>query len=509
MLKKFISMWLCSMMLLFTLTGCGNTSTGESTEGSQTSNNEDLTINTSIKAPKYIFLFIGDGMSHVQVNAAQVYLGNNNSGEVATRSLNFTKFPVAGVATTHDSTSFCPDSASTATALSCGVKTHSGVIGLEADKTTEPTSITEMLKESGKKIGVVSSVTINHATPAAFYAHEQSRNEYYSIATQLAESSFDYFGGGTVNQPTGKEKDKQDVLEIIKEKGYKITNTKEEILALDSSSGKVYAQSPVSQDSGALPYAIDRNSEDLTLSDYVKKGIDVLDNENGFFMMCESGKIDWACHANDAMAAIKEVIELENSIQVAADFAKEHPDETLIIVTGDHETGGMTIGYATTGYDTAFNILSKQKMSYVAFDKIIANLKESNSDITFEDVMPLIEENFGLIAPSDAAGASEENKDCVLSEYEYNKLLAGFEESMKAEQERTENEETAVLYGGYDPLSVSITHIINNKAGIGWTSYSHTGTPVAVYAMGVGAETFSGSYDNTDIFKKFVEIFGL
>lgn len=505
MLKKIISLWLCSMMLLFTLTGCGN----KSTESSQTSSNDALTVNTINKIPKYIFLFMGDGMSHVQVNATQVYLGNNNSGEVATRNLNFTEFPVAGVATTHDSTSFCPDSASTATAVSCGIKTHSGVIGLEVDKTTKATSITEMLKANGKKIGIVSSVTINHATPAAFYAHEASRNEYYSIATQLAESDFDYFGGGTVSQPTGKEKDKQDVLEIIKEKGYKIANTKEEILALDSSSGKVYAQSPISQDSGALPYAIDANSEDLSLSDYVKKGINVLNNENGFFMMCESGKIDWACHANDAMAAIKEVIELEKSIQVAVDFAKEHPDETLIIVTGDHETGGMTIGYATTGYDTAFDILSKQKMSYVAFDDMIGDLKESNSNITFEKVMPLIKENFGLIVPDDADANVEGNKNFVLSEYEYKRLLAGFEESMKPEEERTQNQEKSVLYGGYDPLSVSITHIINNKAGIGWTSYSHTGTPVPVYAMGVGAEVFGGSYDNTDIFKKLVELCGL
>jgi len=88
-------------------------------------------------------------------------------------------------------------------------------------------------------------------------------------------------------------------------------------------------------------------------------------------------------------------------------------------------------------------------------------------------------------------------------------LTDGFAESIKAKDERAETEEAALLYGGYDPLSVSLTHIINNKAGIGWTSYAHTGTPVPVYAMGAGSEVFGGSYDNTDIYKKLVEVTGI
>ena len=102
----------------------------------------------------------------------------------------------------------------------------------------------------------------------------------------------------------------------------------------------------------------------------MKKGIDVLDNEEGFFMMVEGGKIDWSGHANDARSNIGDVIALDEAVQVAIDFANKHPEETLIIVTGDHETGGMTIGQATTGYNTAFHILQNQNMSYVEFDKL-------------------------------------------------------------------------------------------------------------------------------------------
>ncbi len=459
--------------------------------------------------PKYVFLFIGDGMSHVQVNAAQVFNGNNTAGEVTPGPLNFTQFPVAGVATTYDSTSFCPDSASTATALSCGVKTHSGVIGLEVDKTTAPDSITELLKADGKKIGIVSSVTINHATPAAFYSHIASRNDYYDIALQMANSNFDYFGGGSINQAYGSTKNRLSAYSILANHGYTIAKTKDAIEALDSSSGKVFAQSPVLQDSGAMPYTVDVKSGDLTLADFVRKGIDVLDNDNGFFLMAESGKIDWACHANDALSTITDTLGFEDAIQVAVDFMNEHPDETLILVTGDHETGGMTIGYAATGYDTAFSILNKQKISYVAFDEMIGDMKEQNPNLKLADVLPVIKENFGLIAPSDADAAVEANAAFVMTDYEFSKLEAGFAESMKAKEERSASEESALLYGTYDPLSVTLTHILNNKAGIGWTSYAHTGTPVPVYAVGAGAELFGGSYDNTDIFSKLVTVCGL
>jgi alkaline phosphatase len=471
----------------------------------------DLTANNSttpeVKTPKYIFLFIGDGMSYVQVNAAQTYLGNNKSGEVAEAKLNFTQFPVVGNCTTYDATSFCPDSASTGTSLSCGIKTHSGVIGLEVDKSTQVENISEILVKKGMKIGIVSSVTINHATPAAFYAHVPSRNDYYDIALQLADSDVDYFGGGTISKPTG-DGTQTDAYEIIKSKGYTVAKTKEEILALNSSSGKVYAVNPKTQDSGSMPYAIDSAAGDLSLADYVKVGINVLDNDKGFFMMCESGKIDWACHANDAMTALKEVIAYTDAIQVAIDFAKEHPEETLIIVTGDHETGGMSIGYAVTGYGTAFDLLDKQKMSYVAFDSLIADMKKENPSLTLSDVLPVIKENFGLIAPSDPDAAVEANAPYVMTDYEYAKLETGFAQSMLPKDQRLANDEAAALYGGYDPLSVTVTHIINNKAGIGWTSYSHTGTPVAVYAMGVGAELFAGNYDNTDIFFKLLEVSG-
>jgi alkaline phosphatase len=460
------------------------------------------------KAPKYIFMLIGDGMSAVQVNAAQVLNGNNTSGEVSTHNLLFSTFPACGMATTHDSTSFCPDSASTATAMSTGYKTHSGVIGLAVDKTTVVTNIAELLKAEGMKIGIISTVTINHATPAAYYAHVQSRNDYYGIAMQMAESGFDYFAGGQISQATGSKGDQPDAYGILESKGYTVVRTVAEIEALNASTGKCYAVAPDIQDSGSMTYAIDQEEGDLSLADLVATGIEVLDNEKGFFIMAESGKIDWSCHANDAMTTIQEVIDFESTVKVAYDFALQHPDETLVIVTGDHETGGMTIGYASTGYNTAFSVMNNQKMSYVEFDKIIDDLQAADPNLTFEQVMPVITAHFGLKLPSGNAEADKADP-LVLTDYEIEKLQNGFAQSMLPGSDRESTQESALLYGSYDPLSVSITHIINNKAGLGWTSYAHTGVPVPVYAYGTGADLFNGYYDNTDVFKKICEICGL
>ena len=445
---------------------------------------------TTDASPKYVFMFIGDGMSSPQTNAAQVYNGNNVSGAIELEKLTFTQFPVVGLQYTQDSTSFCPDSASTATSLSSGFKTHSGVIGMGVDKVTAGETIAEKVKQQlGWKVGIISSVTLNHATPAAYYAHIASRNDYYEIGEQMAASGFDYFAGGSL-----LENDGDALYEVLEDAGYTVTSDRDTILSLNADSGKVYAVSPELQDDGAMKYALDMDEDDITLAEFVRKGIDVLYNEKGFFLMCEGGKIDWAGHANDAVANISDTIALDEAVEVALEFAFQHPDETLIIVTGDHETGGMTIGYAATGYDTAFDIMKNQKISFVAFDEYVANEK-ADGTFDFDRLMEMVEDEFGLTAP----GTDNDVPALVMNEYEYARLQKAYEDDRTG---NTDGYEESLLYGGYNPISITLTHIINNKAGIGWTSYAHTGLPVPVYAFGEGAEVFGGAYDNTEVAKK-------
>ena len=255
-------------------------------------------------------------------------------------------------------------------------------------------------------------------------------------------------------------------------------------------------------DSDAMAYELDRTDDMWALADYVAKGIEVLDNDTGFFMMCEGGKIDWACHANDAASSIHDTQALADAVQVAIDFAKEHADETLILVTGDHETGGLTIGFAGTDYDTYLDLLENQKISFAKYDSdYVASYKANKTP--FGTVLADIEKLFGLKAQG------EEGDKLVLTAYEMEQLRAAYEKSINGTASSQYDQAEYVLYGTYEPLSVTITHIINNKSGISFTSYSHTGLPVAVLAEGAGSEMFNGYYDNTDIYNKLADLLNI
>ena len=459
--------------------------------------------------PKYVFMFIGDGMGNPQVTATQYYLGaleNPDSTIPVPAQLSFTDFENVGLMTTYDASSFCPDSASTATSMASGQKTLSGVINYNIDLTESFKIITEYAKEAGKKVGVISSVSLDHATPAAYYAKSESRGEYYDIALQgVSGATLDFLGGGSYLTPDG-DGTQANLFDVAEENGFTVVNTLEDIRALNSESGRVLAITPDIADSSSMQYEIDRvrmeaeGADSLSLAEMVQAGISVLDNdEEGFFLMTEGGKIDWSCHANDAMTSIMDTIALSDAVQVAIDFAAEHPEETLIIVTADHETGGMTIGFATTAYDTHFNYLQNQTISFTQFDAVIGEMRENGA--TFEDALAEIEKYYGL--------TTEEGQDLTLTETEIASLTAAFELSMLPSEERVIGEQEELLYGGYEPLSMAVSHIINNKAGLSFTSYAHTGLQIPVYAMGVGADNFSGLYDNTDIFSKTMQAMGL
>lgn len=450
MKKKLVAMLVACAMVVSTLAGCSNTtepqaSTQETQEIEEPEVATEPEVSEQAALPKYVFLFIGDGMSYPQVQLTNYFLNasaQENAKKVtvdgeekqilsSSNQLAMMNFPVAGSAQTYDSTSFAPDSASTATSIATGNKTWSGSINVSEDFSQEYKTIAEKLKEQKDyKIGIISTVNINHATPAAFYAHQQSRNSYYEIGLELIESNFDYFAGGGLKQATGKEKDKDDLYELAAQAGYTVTKTQAEAQALTAESGKVIAIDEQLADSDAMSYELDRKDGEWGLVDYVDKGIELLDNENGFFMMIEGGKIDWACHANDAASTITDTVALDNAVSRAIEFYNEHPDETLIIVTGDHETGGLTIGFAGTDYDTFLTNFQNQKISYAK-------------------------------------------------------------------------------YGTYEPLTVTITHILNNKSGINFGSYAHTGLPVEVFTMGAGSEEFEGYYDNTDIYNKLAALTGV
>ena len=510
-MKKILTLLLALSMLASVLAGCAasaadngaETSTLSATTGSTTDKSETT-------APKYVFLFIGDGMSYPQIQSTSDFLGaledkdywqaqpslDDNKGAKldGPQYLNFMNFEAAGSAVTYDSNSFCPDSASTATSISTGHKTYSGTINMSEDYKTAYETIAEKVHQQlGMKVGVISSVNLNHATPAAFYAHQASRNDYYEIGLELIESGFEYFSGGALLKPTGSDGDQKDLYTLAEEAGYTVVKTQAE--AEKVTEGPVIIVDEHLADGDAMAYELDRTDDMWSLADHVEKGIQVLDNDKGFFMMCEGGKIDWACHANDAASTINDTIALSEAVDVAIDFARQHPTETLILVTGDHETGGLTIGFAGTDYDTYLTLLDSQKISFAKYDSdYVASYKENKT--SFETVLADIERLFGL----KASGSADDK--LVLTPYELELLETAYEKSVNGTETGYDSQQEYVMYGTYEPLSVTITHILNNKSGVSFTSYSHTGLPVPVLAEGVNAEMFNGYYDNTDIYNK-------
>ena len=262
-------------------------------------------------APKYVFLFIGDGMGIPQKAAAEQFIG---------KRLLIDSLPAQGVTTTYAYDRFITGSAASATAMSAGVKTKIGVVGMDPEFKPVKT-IAEISKEKGMKVGIISSVSIDHAPPAAFYAHVPKRGQYYDIAVALANSNFDYFGGGGIKDPANKKKNSKnfvgDAVGLAKKNGYKVVTKKDEFMALSAADGKILAYNDWLQDSKALPYAMDTRDQDISLAEFTAKGIDLLDNEKGFFMMVEGGKIDWACHANDGAASIHDTVAFDNAVKEA------------------------------------------------------------------------------------------------------------------------------------------------------------------------------------------------
>jgi len=433
-----------------------------------------------IQPVKYVFLFIGDGVSFPQLQMAEEFVQKTED-----RGLRINAMPYNSTTTTHSADAFITESSAAGTAIACGVKVNNRVVGL-APNGDRLESIATVAKQNGRKVGIISSVTINHATPASFYAHNASRNNYYEIGLDLIASNFDYFGGGGIDRhnDTGSRAYRGNIYDLAKEAGYTVARTEEEIRALKPEVGNVIALG----NAAAMPYALD-NKAGLQLPDYTKQAIELLDNPDGFFIMVEGGKIDWACHNNDAAAAIWDIIEFDNAVKVAFEFAEKHPNDVLIVVTGDHETGALTLGNPST-MQNYVELLAKQTMSYD--ELVIAHGSWGNRlgrPPNFERFKSNITETTGLLF-------SEVEQwrpgSLILTADEVKELEARFE-TMKSAVLEDKSE-------GKNALARSMIRILNNKVGVYWGSTQHSALPVQTSTWGNQAEQVArGIRDNTDI----------
>lgn len=289
-------------------------------------------------AAKNIIFLIGDGMGLQQMHAAYVM----NGGTLAIERVSH-----VGLQKTHSANRYITDSAASGTAMACGKKTNNGMIGMDTTL-KELESILKVAERNGMATGLVSSSSITHATPASFIANEANRNDYEAIAADFLKTDIDLFIGGGLDHFTQRT-DGRDLTKDLRQKGYTVTTTLQD--ALDHSSGKLAGfTAPVHS-----PSVLDGRENMLALS--TKKAIELLgQNSNGFFMMIEGSQIDWGGHANDQDYVLSETLDFFAAVKVAMDFAEEQ-GETLVVVTADHETGGMVVlngNYKTKTVETVF-----------------------------------------------------------------------------------------------------------------------------------------------------------
>jgi len=275
--------------------------------------------------PLNLIIFIGDGMG-----TDQVYAGMTASGF----NMTFPAFPVTGFSKTYAANRYITDSAAGGTAISTGEKTNNGMIAVRPDSTEIPT-ILEIARKAGLSTGVVSTSTITHATPASFVAHDASRGSYEDIARWFLKGTADVFIGGGLNHFRARS-DSADLTIDLKKMGYDVVYTMPDLK--NSKSARIAG---LMAEEG-LPY-IDEGRDPAFLADATAKALEVLSaNRKGFVLIVEGSEIDWAAHDNNIKRTIEEVLDLDRAVKVAYDFAVKSGN-TLILVTADHETGGLSL----------------------------------------------------------------------------------------------------------------------------------------------------------------------
>ncbi len=428
---------------------------------------------------KYVFYFIGDGMGVNHVNMTEVYL-SALKGERGSASLLMTQFPAVTMAATFSADNDVTESSAAGTALATGVRTKNSHVGIDANANRVET-LAEKAKKAGKKVGVASTVTVNHATPASFYAHQRDRNMYYEIAQDMIKSGMDFFAGaGVMNRNRFFDNSTApDIYPLIEQAGFYIAKGYADYKANAAKAGKIFLVHENWEKTDGIPYAIDRTDKDLSLKEITEAAIESLmkDNNKGFFVMLEAGRIDWAAHANDGAAVIKEVIDMNEALQVAYDFYKKRPKETLIVVAADHETGGLTVGKGSLN----IRVISNQKVSLDKLTEQIGALSASkNGNVTWEEIKNLLTETMGFWK-------------AVPINWEREKLLRdAYEEVFAVRRGDTRDR-------NFSLIATRAKVIINDIAGLGWATGAHSAGYIPVYAIGAGQELFKGQMHIMDI----------
>lgn len=436
-------------LMLTTLTACVSNSPQDTKSPAQQS--------PVANAPKNIIMIVGDGMGPAYTAAYRYFRDNPQTPEIEATVFDDI---LVGRSSTYPArvSGYVTDSAASGTALATGHKSYNGAIGVDVNKAPVQ-SVLQYAKSIGKATGLVVTSQINHATPASYVAHAESRRQYDLIADQYfdnrigQEHTVDVMLGGGWSYFI---RDDRDITKEFQRDGYQYINDYAQLGSINND--KVLG---LFADKG-LPWALD-DKQPQRLKAMTIAAIDRLDNnENGFFMLVEGSQVDWGGHSNDIAAAMTEMDDLAYTVQWLKEYVAKHPD-TLVVMTADHSTGGFTI--AANG-------------EYAWRPEFIKNLTASPQAIARKQMknglnVSLINQQLGF----------ELNKE------EIDKLAIAHKEGKKA-------------------LYVALNKIIDVRTNTGWTTGGHTGIDVPVFAFGQSSEIFAGQIDNTDIAKRIFKLLG-
>ena len=440
-------------------------------------------------ATRYIFYFIGDGMGLSPVMTAQAY---NRDILKNDKPLLMLQFPVSSWAMTYSANAPITDSAAAGTALSTGSKTKNGMVGMNPD-TVSVTSVARQLKDMGWGVGIVTTVGADDATPSAFYAHVPYRKMFYDIDMAAAASGYEFIAGAGLGGLKDKDGKPTDIEEVMKQNDVQIIYGPDGIKDIDSR--RVLLVGPKDSPSWNVGYTIDSISGALTLPVITQTCLSHLEKQTPehFFMMVEGGNIDHALHANDGGAAVKEILNFDSALAIAYDFYLAHPDETLIVVTADHDTGGMSHVHSRINMPDQLHVFDYQKVSKEAFSEYCKSLLKNRRVYRWEDMKEYLEENLGLFSHIPVSEEQTENLKKMFTET--------FEMRNSADQK--------TLYASFNAFAVEVFRLVNDAAGTIFTTVGHSGNPVPVFAVGVGSDMFRNVNNNIDIPAKIRKIAGI
>lgn len=407
--------------------------------------------------PKNIIMVVGDGMGPSFTTAYRYFADDKQSAKI-----DKTVFDrhLVGMASTYPARvdGYVTDSAAGATALSSAIKTYNGAIAKDVDKNDTET-VLEWAKQKGKRTGIAVTSQINHATPASYAAHNESRRNY----NQIADSYFDDKVNGQfvldVMLGGGWDyfiRDDRNLVEQFKTAGYQYVDNFADLSKVKTT-GKLLG---LFADTG-MPWALDEEQH-TRLPMLAEAAIKQLENDKGFFLLIEASQVDWAGHGNDIASAMAEMHDMANTLEMLEAYVASNPD-TLVVVTADHSTGGMSIG---------------ANGDYRWDPQWIKQLSASPQKIAEQMVI------------SDVPGDLAER-------------LLGF--TLTAEEKSMLNEEKSKEMRAH---ADNLFAIINGRTNTGWTSGGHTAVDVQIFAMGAQKHLFAGHMDNTEIATKVFQLLG-